>query len=937
MIQLPSGRVYLWYWVELPSGNMQVQQAYSDDSGATWTTSARWCLPEAVVYNTAGNGNTDYDEMNRLRAGILDGDVLLMASLRLANDGVGTGNTRDVLRQYASVDGGTTFTEVAESAASSAGTGKHPDVITHDGQLIIAWCAGGLSPYPSVARLSSPWQDFTAGDLIGVDGAETCTNQVPAAGSGKEVSDSDLALVVGDDGSIYMIHRATTDGGGGGHTGEGIIARSVDSGATWGYIGQSGISTLDSSTWWTTADSSTHPRDFSACWLEGRILLAHHWDASPGNEDNSIGVLYLGGSSTITMPGYGTGAPSSSARVSWDRTWIPIEAPGDCGWSQLGSGTVTLGSGALNVSTSSNSRYYTLNPTGTISGGLITRFRLMVNSGGSLTTDDVAVRLRLADSTDDYSVAIRFSTTGARVFDNNAGSAVGSDISIDMTSGAEFLVAMAGSSISVWYRAAPDSGSDRVWTEGPTSTSLTDDTSTPDVSNMIRWGHIASATSDSDWYEVHEVFELGGQYAGEDDSHLALGQDNPDELNPRSYATTPVYVDGGTSVQAVDGPTLVDDLWHIDTRYDYSFDRVFPSVSATPRVGWRSTADGQSELVAFKLSDLYATEHSRPMNDLYGLALFGTNYRECDLEGLEVGVGWVTIGTMQASDQRLESLDWARTGNTIIPDSANNDAVYLHYNEFAGGVFSVQGGGGSEHWKISRNTAGAWTTGTTKRPTLIVGGVSGGATASGLIGQIWAPSMVGIFYLDGADYSAFRLNIPNQNTADGYFQIGTMVMGPIEIFGTENSWGRTVETTAGSEVSVARDRTSRSKVYAPPARVVSLAWTDGVHQVQVEPGSEPDPDYILASTGGNADPVAARADTAYQLEGILRAHDGGHTPLVYLPLIPGNQSGPTNQTITRRAMHMLCRITGPIRIEGIQGEEAVDETVRASVILEEVV
>ena len=66
---------------------------------------------------------------------------------------------------------------------------------------------------------------------------------------------------------------------------------------------------------------------------------------------------------------------------------------------------------------------------------------ITVVSGGSLTADDIVLRLRMADSGSDYEVVIRFTRTALRIYDNNAGAAIGSDqgvvggVSLDVLGG----------------------------------------------------------------------------------------------------------------------------------------------------------------------------------------------------------------------------------------------------------------------------------------------------------------------------------------------------------------------------------------------------------------------------------------------------------------------------------------------------------------------
>ena len=919
LVQLSSGRVLLWHWVELSSGNMQIRQHYSDDSGATWSVGSKFCLPAVVEYQAETNGGNKYDTMGRLRAAVLDAEVLLMASLRSSNNGAGPNTVRDVFRQYASSDLGATFTQVDESTFSETGyRGKHQDVLAHAGRLIIAWCSG--SPNPATVVLASAWRAFTTVDAVGITGAETSTNLVNAASSGEQVDDSDLALVGGDDGALYLLHRATTDGTG--QNNEGLIARSIDAGASWAYLGQSAVSDLaDSSLWWTCGDASTHPRDFAACWVEGRILVAHHWDANPGNEDNSIGALYLGGASTVTMPSYGDVAPNAAQRVSWSRTWLPLDLPDAVGWSATGAGTGALTAGAANISTSSSTLYYDINPAGTVDEGLILRLRLSTTSGGSLITDQIALRLRLADGTNDYDISVRCSASAVRIYDNNAGAQVGSNITVDTTAGVELLIAMSAADLATWYRAAPDNLPDRAWSEGPGSGSLTNNTSTPDSNNLIRWGHLSGSTSESDWFELHYVTD---EFTGAQ----LLAFTNPDDLFPRNYADSGVFVEGGTRVKAVDGPTLVGDLWNIDTRADYAVDRVMPLVAASPRIAWRSTSTAEHKL-ALALEAGGAASLSG--NVIIGIAVYGANWRTCSLEGDTGGGSWSTIETFDAA-KGLASMAYTRSGNSLEAGSGSTDQPYLYFNEAREWTADL---GSSKLRRVQWSTEGKWDD-AGKKARLFIEGVDGTEPASGTM-SLWPRDFTLVARVNSDLYAGYRLVIDSQSTVDGYFEVGTLVAGPIVVFGNVYSWGRVIDLEPNVEVARSADGVDRTRKRGPAQRGVSLAWEDGIDLTEAS-GDEPTPDFLTTSTAAGSEGAASVGDTPLLLQGLVHAQDGPRVPMVYLPRVPKGATSADAHVLNRRDQHVFGRLLSNVRVESVQGEELADEVVRvASLQLREIV
>jgi len=112
-----------------------------------------------------------------------------------------------------------------------------------------------------------------------------------------------------------------------------------------------------------------------------------------GNEDASLGVIHLGGYSTVTMPPQQEFARDTE-RTAWHRTWLPFEIPSDAaasGWTLTTNGGthVLQAPGELNISNSGDHLYYSDSPSGTADEGIIILAELQVNSGGSIADDSV--------------------------------------------------------------------------------------------------------------------------------------------------------------------------------------------------------------------------------------------------------------------------------------------------------------------------------------------------------------------------------------------------------------------------------------------------------------------------------------------------------------------------------------------------------------------
>ena len=77
------------------------------------------------------------------------------------------------------------------------------------------------------------------------------------------------------------------------------------------------------------------------------------------------------------------------------------------------------------------------------------------------------------------------------------------------------------------------------------------------------------------------------------------------------------------------------------------------------------------------------------------------------------------------------------------------------------------------------------------------------------------------------------------------------------------------------------------------------------------------------------------AATGQQIWLLLTMLAGPDRQVVYLARIAKTPAG-QQQSLVRRQQHALCRITSPVRLETVQGEEITDEVIRvAQVVLTE--
>lgn len=918
LLVLPSGQIQLYYLREL-TDECQMAMLYSTDQGATWSTGSLACLNTSMDTSGAPGAGADGGDPWRPRAVYKDGQVLMMVSYRLHDTSL---DTAESYYQFASSDLGCSFDAVGTVWNGDAGTdegGAYHELLVLDGKFQMLFLGVNRSDRPVLRAVANAYERIGSVAVTDLGFAGTWGNL--DATTADYYTDGDLAAWVDEDGVAYLAGRMVTDNG------EIVIARSNDGGTTWAMLGQSDYAGMGDPVGAVIdfADASTYVKNLCAVRQGGRAILLHNWAANPGDEDNSLGAAYLGGWSTVTMPTLSS-VREDVQQVSWSRTWFAIEVPSDCGWTASGAGSATLSSGSLVVSTTAQAKNFSINPTGTIAEGMVVRVALKVTSGGSLASDTVGARLRVADGVNDYDVSLRARLNGSthevRVYDNNAGAAVGSDMTVAGTGGVDLLVALGDASLAVWYRAR-GLGTDRDYAEGPASTSLTTDGATPEANHLIQWGHFLGSTADSAWYEVHYVSD---EYAGFSVLDLSEGQENPDDLFARTAGAGVIYIDDGLQVRVVDGPLLAGETFTIAAAPEYAISRIFPETSPSPRVRFRSTSTAQQTIALAFDESLLGTVESALGNSAIGLYLGGINWRTGTLQGYDVDTAaWVTIATIDTSTG-MTGLDWTRKGNTVIPATGGaGDQPYLHFNECAGWTLGYNG---VTFRRIRASTEGRWdrTSGTTKRPTLFLEEVEGTDPTSGGSAYLMPTEYTCVVYTE-ATYAGYRLVIDSQTTVDGYFEIGTCVLGPVVLFGSEYSWGRRIETEPGADVTAARDGTDRARPLAPTRRAVELSWVDGVELSGVEGG---DPDYVLPTATASATPAASVGDVPYLLDGLVRWLDGARRPVVYLPRLA--KGPPDTIHLNRRAQFLYGRTAGTVSVENVLGEELSSELSRIGAI-----
>jgi hypothetical protein len=187
-----------------------------------------------------------------------------------------------------------------------------------------------------------------------------------------------------------------------------------------------------------------------------------------------------------------------------------------------------------------------------------------------------------------------------------------------------------------------------------------------------------------------------------------------------------------------------------------------------------------------------------------------------------------------------------------------------------------------------------------------------GDTSSGSA-ELWMPG--GLFLFDNMQgLSGFTLRIMAQTTADGFFTVGTALLGRVRWFGQQYSRGRSISLTPAYELTETRSGARRVRALGPTRRAIEIAWDDGIDTTGIN--SLPTaPDYWTLGYSG-ADPIASRPDAALTLSGAIQTTQGATLPTVLLSAVKQQVSSPGTAGI--KILNPLQTLYGRILTESLR-------------------
>ena len=878
--QLKDGSLIVTFFDYTTTNQVNLFVWRSYDNGDNWTEVSKRALIDSYI----DVGPTQYT-IDTTTLIVSDDILTLVVGLRSRITPVGANK----MVQFVSRDSGITFFSLGNYGEDHA---FPVGCALPDGQIAFAYVSATTKlsfikiPQPGIAAATTAYTSEYQVDIS--SGAKTW-----ATASGTTLLNGNVCMWY-QDGKIFVVARDTSY--------DMYGFESSDLGETWQFISQTNTPGISSSLVFY-GRSSTVISNIKAVKWEGRTILM-------ANTNNSIVGLYLGGWSSV-QPAALVSQPDRNQYVGYEANWVHNQLPGtSVHFTASGTGTQTLLLDGLRIITANTVRQYQY--TGSIYSQQFYRFKMKVTNGTLMTQDYITFKVENTDGTNSYTLKLRFSTTSFRIYDHNTQLA---SVLIPLTSIHEFMVFQDGTAVKVYHREW-DEKQAKKWTE----TAVTLGTQAPGLTGRLYFGHLTltSTTFQSYWSEMH--IGLGG-----------FGQPN-DDLRGATYPAYGLYqyIDEGLLLSAKDSPARAEDQYTISPRYDYPIEHIFHEVALSPKVVWRSIDSTSLQRIAFFMDPVVqATARSFGLSDVGGIHLSNINWKTASLKVWN-GSTWSTLASIDTSTGMTGS--FIRRGATLISNSPNKD-FYLKYNEANGWHAELVSSGTTKIVKIKQNSEGLFSNSPDAKPCILLidteltdpstlpatGTISLMPTSVTLIAELFQAKVT-----NPGEY-AYALEIPVQETLQGYFQIGTMVFGNMYFMSPQYQRGRTISYDTNVQSYTTNDGQYYARKMSDGRRSFRVAWTEPVDTTRIH---ELNPDYWEYSNNVNAQAVSHYGDAIFGMMGITQ-YLSEQKPVVYLPAIKTNA---TTELFNRYHNHALVRVNGGVSMESVLGEEEENELFRLSTV-----
>lgn len=759
-VALPSGRLVCFFGVSGLAS--EVIAYYSDDHGATW---ALWSLDTFVPLSSARMLCAEYTQ----------GAICLVVGRSAAGSAINP-------KIYWSADGGQSF-----SYTDTFNGGLPATTVSATGQVILA-CDDTTSPNASVYI-------YSVGIGAGAD-------QIIASGTVAAAAPVHT-LVTRDDGVLFGFN--------GGIYGPSSYIRariSLDHGQSWhGYEFASGTS-LEILGYNGYSSFNRGWRTFRAGSWAGQIVVLAGTKGATSSLDDSLQELYFGGWDDLTEAPKGATSGLTPGYASPEGgIYLASDTPDAFGWTKndVGAGaTIALGSDGLSITATAvnNSNYTapsTIFSTGATPAEGSVRMRFWFKWGGTgtgLVPGRSHLLYSVGDGVNRQWFTVNFGPDQMSIRDNTGQLAVCTSVSSQFTAWTEVFVAFrhdypsAGSGkASVWYRVAGSV----YWTALVTNQTIAEEAGVA-TQELSFGGTVGGACT---WY-------VSGLTFATDDNGLVGGFTNPTDLAGRPVSPlADMQLVYGLRLKGAGHLGVKGDTYDLATAYSYPATRLVESLS--PSSFWRSSADNTDVNVVFAcgVADIFEADT---------VAIFGTNFRTATLQA-HSSDSWGSPSVSISLDATIKTISGISAGmrgrirlnaSELTPHQYRSTEGNRWYLEVAGTSTTV--------YEITDNDA----------DTILVEGIDFTTLVGTETLRIFTDRMSAQFGRFG--YRYMRLLVSSQDTSDGYYRAGTLVIGKRVEISTPYAQGFRERTDYRIQVTegVAGQRWMSKR--GPQRRTLEIAW-----------------------------------------------------------------------------------------------------------------
>lgn len=915
--KMPNGNLLLVFTIDnnqisVTDPRLNLRSYISKDDGATWSLLSDRLIESDIPLGTSG---ATY-QIAGVKVAAIAGQVLLLVET-FYNTGATSQNR---LWQFASVDGGATFTRVTTS--NDFANGYHRvSLAVRKNSFVVSYIADvNASHYLQIPHAFYSIQSARNSDLY-VD--QTLTSTL-TSGSTAAMSSGEMTMCIDDNDNIFVYYKLASA------SNPTILARYSTDGLTFNFFGnniaQSAIYDIDD-----TTGTVEMPKEINAIAVTGRVALAHNYHTAL-TSDETLAVMMLGGYSTVTLP-FMDSAKNTYKKAKWSSTYVPYNEPANItAFTVTGTGSDFIDQGRLKVSTTSTTfRLYKQSFTTTMAQGVIVRFRFDPSFGGSIANDGRVVAITLGDGSQSYSIKLRISATQMQLFDNVAGANVGAAMAIsDIT---EVIIAMANNDLKMWFFNG-QTVFNRSYTDGTTTTTLSN-AGAGITGADVTFGHgNIAATVNTFWHEFHVA---AGVNTGEQ-MELAAP-----ELSAMLYppAGQFIYVADGVRITTADGPAIINDEYQIKTRYKFGIDKAFYPNHPSTQTGWRSASVTSGAIPAQNIVfDNLRGMQGSPFANFAGIAIHmqGLNAGQFKIYSKEGAGSYVLRATV---DTRIQFFYKEQAGALIVSEHTQS-GTYINFNECAGWSIEITDDSAAvtTHTKVVTNTEGALTRDGTRIPKTPVFYVEDTFSntdpdTSDQFARLIPPNITIVMNMTGAPtYDKLKIEFVTRENKDKFFSCSHISIGPVVVPGQQYGRGRTISKDSGTVSEELLNGTIYSRNLRDSKRTLRVSWSDPINLTTLS-GTSVAPNYIKLNSNVVSMPVGTQFDVSGMMLGLITRLQGQMRPLIYLPSIDTSSTAVTPYAVTykRDDEHMLAVLQGDISVESVIGDELIDEAFRVSTIV----